>query len=356
MRRLQDLKKKDIAGKTCLLRVDFNVESSRDALRLTASLPTMMFLLKNGARLLILSHRGRPRLIRLSGGQVSGQAKGVERKFSLKPFVAFLQKNLKEQVIFLTKPPSALPDNGKVFLLENLRFWPGEETNSQDFARHLSKLGNFYVNDAFAVSHRANASITQLPKFLPSYAGLLLEKEIATLSRVMIKPKKPLVMIFGGSKIQDKLPVIKNLMPKATKILLGSSVLNQSNSLPKSSKICGPVDWLEENGDARDIGALTIKKYCSEIKKARTVIWNGPVGLFENKKYAGGSVALAKCLANSSAGKRGLAGLVVVGGGETTQLVLKLNLQNKIGFLSTGGGAMLEFLAGKKLPGIEALK
>ena len=335
IRLLRNLKKKDIDGKICLLRVDFNVEDIKDALRPTASLPTMKFLLKNGARLLILSHRGRP--------------KGVEQRFSLKPFVAFLQKNLKERTVFLTKIPSTLPDNGKVFLLENLRFWPEEGANDRNFARRLAGLGDFYVNDAFAVSHRANASVTQLPKFLPSYAGLLLEKEVTTLSGVMTRPKKPLVVIFGGSKIEDKLSVIKNLLPKATKVLLGSSVFNQNSSLPKSLKIRKPIDWLTENGAARDIGALTIKEYCSEIKQAKTVIWNGPVGLFENPKYAGGSIALARCLA-------GLSVFAVVGGGETTQLVLKLNLQNKISFLSTGGGAMLEFLAGKKLPGIVALK
>src|SRR3989344_5095328 len=154
---LRDLKKKDVAGKICLLRVDFNVGDIKDALRPTASLPTMKFLLKNGSRLLILSHRGRP--------------KGVEQRFSLKPFVAFLQKNLKERTVFLTKIPSTLPDNGKVFLLENLRFWPEEGANDRGFARRLAGLGVFYVPAPFAVSHRLTASVTHLQNFLPSYAG-----------------------------------------------------------------------------------------------------------------------------------------------------------------------------------------
>ncbi len=334
MKFLGDVRKKDLAGKTCLLRADFNVESAKDALRVEATIPTVKFLLKNGARILILSHRGRP--------------KGVDEKLSLKVFIPFLKKNLKQEIHFLAGLPAKL-GAGKIFLMENLRFWPEEEVDGKDFARHLAKLGDFYVNDAFAVSHRANASITQLPQLLPAYAGLLLQKEIKTLSLVMKKPKKPLVLIFGGSKVDDKAPVIKYLLPKANKVLLGSSVLNNSATLPKSSKIERPIDWLAEGSLAMDIGSLTVERYGAEIQKAKTIVWNGPVGKFEDKKYAGGSAALAKLVAKSGA-------FSVIGGGETTQLILSLGLRKKIGFLSTGGGAMLEFLAGKKLPGIEALK
>ena len=235
-------------------------------------------------------------------------------------------------------------------LLENLRFWPEEEKNNLGWAKKLSELGDIYINDAFAVSHRENASVTQLPKLLPSYAGLLLENEIANLSKIMNQPQKPLVLIFGGAKIEDKLPAIKNLLPKANKVLLGSSVVNNGAkfTVHDSEKVLKPEDWLTENGKALDIGLLTIQNYTGIIKKAKTVIWNGPVGLFENKKFQAGSAAIAKAIAKSDA-------FSVVGGGETTQLILQLGLEKKIGFLSTGGGAMLEFLSGKNLPGIEAL-
>ncbi len=335
MRLLSEADKKSLAGRVCLLRVDFNVESAKDALRLEESLPTARLLLRAGARVLILSHRGRP--------------KGIDPKLSLKEFIPFLRKKLQQSITFLTGLPAKLPQNGRLFLLENLRFWPEEDANDWDFARHLARLGDFYVNDAFAVCHRENSSVTQLPKLLPSYAGLLLQKEIEILSQVMKHPKKPLVLIFGGSKVEDKAPVMKNLLPKADRVLLGSSVLNNSAMLPKSNKIGKPIDWVGEKGLALDIGPLSAEKFGAEIKRARTIIWNGPVGKFEDKRYARGSIALAKLVAKSKA-------FTVVGGGETTQLILENGLRKKIGFLSTGGGAMLEFLAGKKLPGIAALK
>ena len=248
---------------------------------------------------------------------------------------------------FLEGIPAVLP-RGEAILMENLRFWPGEEENDLEFAKKLAKLGDFYVNDAFAVCHRENASVTRLPKLLPSYAGFLLEKEINTLKAVMEKPEKPLVLILGGSKIEDKAPVIKNLLPKTARVLLGSIALNDSHAVPKSKKVTIPVDWVAEGNLAFDIGPKTIEAYGKEISKAKTIIWNGPVGKFEDEKYLKGSLAITKSVAASSA-------FSVVGGGETTQLILQTGFRKKIGFLSTGGGAMLEFLAGKKLPGIEAL-
>ncbi len=333
MRFLKDLAKKNLTGKVCLLRVDFNVEGTKDALRLEASLPTMKWLLAKGARLVVLSHRGRPQ--------------GIDSKLSLKVFVPFLQKSLKERAVFLKEVPSELP-NKKVILLENLRFWPDEERDDAKFARKLASLGDFYVNDAFAVCHRKNSSVTQLPKLLPSYAGLLLEREIKTLSAAMKNPKKPLLLIFGGSKVSDKLPVIKNLLSKANKVLIGSSVLNSPDPLPESTKVVKPIDWIKKDNLVLDIGPLTAEEYVKEIKKAKTIIWNGPVGKFEDKRYVIGSRILAKAVAASRA-------FSIIGGGETTQLILMLGLRKKIGFLSTGGGAMLEFLAGEKLPGIVAL-
>ncbi|MBI2024569.1 MAG: phosphoglycerate kinase [Candidatus Harrisonbacteria bacterium] len=320
---------------TYLVRVDFNVESAKDALRLEASLPTIEQLLrKGGAKVVILSHRGRP-----DGKNNS--------KLSLKEFLPFLRHHLRQKVVFLKKIPEKLPA-GRIFLLENLRFWPGEEKNDLQFAKKLARLGDRYINDAFAVSHRKNASITQLPTLLPSSMGLLLKKEIGVLSKVMKKPKRPLVLIFGGSKIEDKLPVIKYLLPKTNKVLLGSSILNNSK-IPKSSKLVRPIDWVGEKKWAYDVGPLTIIEYKEVIRRAKTVIWNGPIGNFENPKYAAGSIALAHIIAASKA-------FSVAGGGETTQLIKHLGLEKKIDFLSTGGGAMLEMLAGKKLPGVEILK
>ena len=342
MRFLSAVNEKEISGKTCILRVDFNVEDAKDSLRLEASLPTMRLLLKNKAKILIISHRGRPKLVASSKQQVA-------RDLSLKTLVPFLKKNLGQKVKFFSDISDVSQRVGTVGLLENLRFWPGEESNDPDFAGQLAKLGDFYVNDAFAVSHRENASVTELPKLLPSYAGLLLEKEIETLSKAMENPEEPLVLIMGGSKVEDKLPIIKHLLPKADRILLGSAALNQPELIPKSEKIITPVDSIDGGGKAWDIGPETIKKYSEEIKKAKTIIWNGPLGQFEDEKYAKGSMEIAKAIAASKA-------FSIVGGGETNQLILSLKLQNKIGFLSTGGGAMLEFLAGKKLPGIEALK
>lgn len=345
MRTLKDLAKKNLSGKVCLLRVDFNVESTKDALRLEASLPTMKWLLSKGARLVILSHRGRP-LAENRKWKIESRSKSKE--FSLRFTLPFLEKNLDEKVGFAEEIPEQLP-GGQIILIENLRFWPEEERDDEKFARKLASLGDFYVNDAFAVCHRKNSSVTQLPKLLPSYAGLLLEKEIVTLTAAIKNPKKPLVLIFGGAKVADKLPVIENLLSKATKVLIGSSVLNSSDPLPKSEKLVKPIDWVEKDHLALDIGSLTAEMFVEEIKKAKTIIWNGPLGKFEDKKYMGGSRVVAKAVAASKA-------FSIIGGGETTQLILELGLRKKIGFLSTGGGAMLEFLAGEDMPGIAALK
>jgi len=345
MRYLKNLK--NFSGKTVLLRTDFNIEAPKDALRLESSLPTLRFFLKNGARVVILSHRGRPSKKPRTPNLELRTYDFHEPELSLKIVIPFLQKQLKNKIVFLKDIPKRLPA-GKLFLLENLRFWEGEDKNDLRFARKLAQLGDFYVNDAFAVSHRKNASITQLPKILSAYAGLLLEKELGILSGVMKNPKKPLVLIFGGSKMEDKLPVIKNLLSKADKVLLGSAVVNNGDLVPKSSKIIKPIDWIGEKGAALDIGSLTVNKYAGEIKKAKTIIWNGPLGKFEDQRFAGGSIAIAKMIVKSKA-------FSVIGGGETTQLIIGLGLRKKIGFLSTGGGAMLAFLAGEKLPGIEAL-
>ena len=377
MNYLSGLANKDFSGQTCVLRVDFNVESVRDSFRLASSLPTIKFLLERNAKIVILSHRGRP-----PGTWDSNQNQfdsGLNpmflalRKFSLRFIARFLESQLKTSVVFLPyetankilRQSAFTPrKSADIFLVENLRFWPGEENNDLNFAKKLARLGDFspfrkgrgplavrdfYVNDAFAVCHRKNASVTQLPKLLPSYAGLLLEKEIKTLSKVAQSPESPLVLIFGGVKFEDKFPVIKRFLNKTEAVLLGSASLRMKENLSDSGKIHKPVDWVLGEGKILDIGPLTVESYSSLIKKAKTIVWNGPLGYFEDKRFAKGSFAIAKAIANSGA-------FSVVGGGETTQLILSLKLEKKFNFLSTGGGAMLEFLAGKKLPGIEALE
>ena len=262
--------------------------------------------------------------------------------------------------------------SGSIFLLENLRFLPGEEKNDEKFAKQLASLGDLYINDAFAVSHRANASVEAITKFLPSYAGLLMEKEIENLNKAIKKPKKPFVIILGGAKISDKLGIIKNFKQKADKFLIGGGIANtflvaeglpignsifeekmvpEAKKLLKLPKIILPVDYAIENKKILDIGPQTVENYASIIKKAKTIIWNGPMGYFENPKFAKASKAIAEAVIKSKA-------FVVIGGGETTAIIhnSKFIIHNSKLFISTGGGAMLEYLAGKKLPGIEALK
>ena len=361
MRFLSKLTDHNLGNRIALLRVDFNIDFSairlgQDLLRLEAVLPTIKFLLERGAKVIILSHRGRPAPKR------SEASKRVE--FSLISFVSILEKKLKQKVGFTsnlsTSQVHRLLRNCRIVLLENLRFWPGEQKNGLNFAKKLAKLGDFYVNDAFAVCHRKNASITQLPKLLPSYAGLLLEKEVKTLSTIMKMPKKPLVLIFGGVKVEDKIAAIKNLFSKASAILLGSSIMHKVNFqyftlLKGNKKVVIPIDWISNKRLALDVGPLTVKEYKKYIRGAKTIIWNGPVGKFENPRFAGGSITIAKAIVKSRA-------LAIIGGGETTALFMRaisnyqsLISKNKL-FLSTGGGAMLEFLSGKELPGIEALK
>ena len=351
MRFLRQLSAKELKDKICLLRVDFNVESNEDSFRIAASIPTIKYLLKKKARVVLLSHKGRP--IQVQSSKLKVKSLGSKYDFynfdlSLKFALPILKKHLKTTIKFLDKIPEKLP-KGKLFLLENLRFWKGEEANDREFAKRLAVIGDFYINDAFAVCHRANASVTQLPKLLPACSGLLLEKELANLSGVMKSPKKPLVVIFGGAKIADKTPAIKNLLKKSDRILLGSAAVNNGKYIPISEKIIHPIDWLGEEYLALDIGSLTLEWYLQELKKAKTIIWNGPLGKFEDKKYAKGSIIVANVIAESKA-------FSLAGGGETTQLITELGLEKKFSFLSTGGGAMLEFLSGKKLPGIEALK
>lgn len=351
------------------MRVDFNVQDGdlKNSLRIKSVLPTIKYLLNNKCRVVILSHKGRPN--------------GNQKDFSLKSIAGFLSKVINRKIIFVNNFNFAAirkrvnnSPAASVFLLENLRFLAGEEKNSKALAKKLASLGDFYVNDAFSVSHRANASVAAITKFIPAYAGFLMEKEIKNLSKAMKKPKRPLVIILGGAKISDKIGLIKSFLKRADYFLIGGGMANTfiaswgipvGDSLYEKSmvsmardlikqagkKFFLPSDVVIENRKILDIGPETAKKYAGIIKKAKTIIWNGPVGYCEDKCFLYGSLSITKAIAKSRA-------FSVVGGGETTALIAncKLQIANSRIFVSTGGGAMLEYLAGKKLPGIESLK
>ncbi len=321
MKYLSQLKKEGIAGKTCLLRINLDIKNpAKESLRIDAIIPTIKFLEENGTKIIILSHRGRPN--------------GIDLKLSLEPFIEILSKKI----------------GHKLEWLENLRFNPQEQENDAEFGRELASRGDFFVNDDFATSHRTCASLVAITKFLPSYAGLLLEKEIKNLSKVMTSPKKPLVVIIGGIKINDKVGMIENFKDKADHFLMGSAYSKLPTSNFKlTNKIMLPSDHITENNEDFDIGPETIKKYSEIIKTAKTIIWSGPLGLFENAKFLNGSKKIAEAVADSNA-------FTVVGGGDTSQLLKTLGIENRFSFISTGGGAMLEFLSGKKLPALEALE
>ncbi len=328
-----------LKGKICLLRLDFN---TADDWRMEASLPTVKFLHKHCQALVILSHKGRP--------------DGIEESLSLRPESKKLSEALKKEVTFIhhfnlqeigTQIRSA--PKKSAFLLENLRFLPEETKGSAYFAKSLAELGDMYVNDAFAVSHRNDASVAGIAEFLPSFAGFELEKEIKNLSKAIKQPKKPLVVIMGGSKIENKLSVFKNLKPKASLFLLGG-LLNDTILKMKDKKLLLPVDLVRDGGDIKDIGPQTAILFAKAVAKAKTIIWNGPVGDIEMEKYSLGSRAIAKAVTANKAA------FIIVGGGETVMFLKRIGASKKIDFISTGGGAMLDFLSGKKLPGITALE
>ncbi len=328
---LSQLKKEDLAGKTCLLRINLDIKDpKKDSLRIDAIIPTIKFILENNGRPLILSHRGRP--------------EGIDPKLSLESLMEIICKKI--------GLPFDSSQGSQLRWLENLRFDPREQANDENFAKELAGKGDIYINDDFATSHRASVSMVGITKFLPSYAGLLLEKEIKNLSKVMENPEKPLVIIIGGIKIDDKVDMIKHFIDIADYFLMGSKYeisnfkFQISNDLSK--KIIFPEDYISENNQNLDIGPKAIEQYMKIISTAKTIIWNGPLGLFENPKYLEGSKKIAEAIIASKA-------FSVIGGGDTDQLLGQLGIKDGFSFVSTGGGAMLEFLSGKKLPAIEAL-
>jgi phosphoglycerate kinase len=348
MKYLSKINTKKLNNKICLLRVDFNINLSKNNFKIDAILPTIKFLISKKTKIVILSHRGRP------------NNKECE-KLSLSYIAKILSKDLKTPVRFFPnfdfneiKEKINLDKNSKIFLLENLRFLPGEKNNDSKLAKELSNLGDIYINDAFAVCHRKNASTVAITKYIESYAGLLLEKEINGLTKSIKTPKKPLVVILGGSKIDNKISIINNLSKKVSQFLLGSSIFDvltklKIKKLQKNKSVILPIDFIKNNGKYFDIGPKTIECYQKIIEKANTIIWNGPIGMIEKKEYSNGSKQIALAISKSKAFK-------VAGGGETINFIKNKKLHKKISFLSTGGGAMLDFLAGKKMPGIIALE
>lgn len=341
MRYLSSLQNKDLSGKICLLRVDLNTE---DNWRLEASLPTILFLVKRCKALVILSHRGRP--------------DKTDKALSLKKDVQKIENLLSQKILFLAiERQSAWPrarkkirsaSKGTIFVLENLRFLKGEAENSDELAKNLASLGDFYVNDAFAVSHRKNASVVAITKYIESYAGLELESEIKNLSHAARNPKQPFVVLLGGAKVADKSLAIKNLSRTASLFLIGGKLNKKLLTAPPSKSLIA-LDFKKEGGVIYDIGPKTVKIFSEKIRQARTIIFSGPMGDISQKKFENGTRAIARAVANN------LQAFKIVGGGETVMFLRRLKLDKKMDFISTGGGAMLDFLAGKRLPGIKAL-
>jgi len=383
----------DLNNKRILLRLDLNVPLDNgkitDANRINKILPTLSFLIKQNSKIIILSHVGRPK------GKVINE-------LSLKPICKDLNNKLNQNIKLITKNINELNNNDlfknndeKIIMLENIRFYSEEEKNDPDFARHLASLADIYVNDAFSCSHRAHASIHEISNFLPSYSGLQLDLEVNALSKITSKIKNPITCIIGGSKISTKINLIKNLIPKFDNIIIvggmannlikymghniGKSLQEENSDLiikeifslskTKNCKIVYPEDIVvakDLNGLPKtkklnelssdemilDIGPRTIKNIYNLIDKSNTILWNGPAGYFENPNFANGSIKIAeKIVKNNKANKI----YSVAGGGDTVSLLNSLNVINNFDFVSTAGGAFLEYLEGKELPGIKAL-
>ncbi len=356
MKIITQLKRKNLLGKKVLVRVDFNVplraSKITETSRLDQSLPTIEYLLKNGARVILVSHLG------------------SDGKKSLAPIAKYLSQFFGVKLVKKFNDPkfNIYLSAGQVVLLENIRKFDGEKKNNPDFAKKLAGLADIYVNDAFSVSHRIQASVGAVTKYLPSYAGLLFAKELKNLSLVL-KPKKPFIVILGGIKFQTKIPLIKKFGKTADKIFIvgalansflkalgcdiGSSIADEDVSyikpFLKNKKIVLPVDTIKnKKGQIVDIGPKTLVLIKQAVKSARMIVWNGPAGWFEVGAKQG-TLELAKIVADAR-------GISIVGGGDTLAAIGQLKLDKKFTHLSLAGGAMLDFLATGTLPGIKALR
>ena len=382
----------DLKGKKVFVRCDFNVPMDKeqnitDNTRIIAALPTIKYLLEQNCKIILASHLGRPK----------GEFKP---EFSLKPVAKELSKLLNKDVIMANdvigedaKKKAKELKNGEIMLLENVRFHREETDNDPEFSKQLASLAEIYVNDAFGSAHRAHSSTAGVAQYLPAVAGFLIEKELKFLGKALDNPERPFVAILGGAKVSDKIGVIDNLLEKVDTLMIGGGMaytffkaqgyevgkslceldkLDLAKELMEKAKNKGvklmlPVDtkvgkdfevntesktvkWTEIPADWEgfDIGEETIKIFSEELRKAKTVVWNGPLGLFEFPQFAIGTNSIAKVLSEIDA-------TTIIGGGDSAAAVKKAGLEDKMTHISTGGGASLEFLEGKKLPGIECL-
>lgn len=384
----------DVKGKRVLVRCDFNVPMKdgkiTDDIRITSAIPTIKYLVENGAKVILMSHMGRP----------EGEP---NMKYTLEPVAKRIEELMGQSVTFVSSP-TVVDDNvrkaadglqaGGLMLLENVRFRKEETKNIDTFTKELASLGEIFVNDAFGTAHRAHCSTAGLADYMPTVSGFLIEKEVKFLGNAVENPERPFVAIMGGAKVGDKIPVIKNLLKKVDTLIvgggmvftfykaqgleIGKSILDEENlglakELLAEAKQLGvklllPVDCIcakEFSNDAErgtfdndklpsdmmgmDIGPKTIELYKAAIADAKTVVWNGPMGVFEMENFAAGTRAIAEAMADSSA-------VTVIGGGDSAAAVEQFGLKEKMTHISTGGGASLEFLEGKVLPGIAAIE
>jgi phosphoglycerate kinase len=340
LRKPRSVRDADVAGKRVLVRVDFNVplEDGRvaDDTRIRAALPTLRLLLERGAaEVVLVSHLGRP--------------KGPDPAFSLRPVAERLKELLRDE---------------RVRLLENTRFNPGETENDPEYARELAALADVYVNDAFGSAHRAHASTEGVARLLPAYAGLLLERELEELGSLLEGPERPFIALLGGAKVEDKIGVLRSLSERADAVLIGGKMAEQVDQndgfeLPTDvvaaaafeadaeAKVT-PFEELPDGWLGLDIGPETRRRFATRIAEGKTVFWNGPMGVFEWPRFADGTKAVAEAVAEADAH-------TVVGGGDSVRAVEELGLADRIDWISTGGGASLELLEGKELPGVAAI-
>lgn len=344
MKYLKDL---DFKNKRVLVRVDYNVPIEngeiKDDSRIKITLPTIEYILKKPkSKIVLLSHLGRP----------DGK---VVPEFSLRPVAEKLKELLRREIKFIDDIISEKGDesvrglsDGEIALAENIRFHPEEEKNDEQFAVKICHHFGVFVNDAFSASHRAHATVSQIPRFKPSCAGFLMEREIKELSRALNPPKRPAMAIIGGAKIETKLPVIENLAKVYDVVLVGGKIAVEAKekNMNFSQNVVLPEDFAEGNFD---IGPKTIEKYQMAISAAAFLVWNGPMGKFEEKEYRKGTDVVYDAIVSADAYK-------IAGGGESFEYIDSRNGAGKFNFISSGGGAMLSFLSGKKLPGIEALE
>ena len=390
---IRDIPKDQLKGKKVLVRVDFNVPLNEkrevtDDTRIVMSLPTIRFLLEQGARVILVSHLGRPK------GGPKDELKMNPVALKLEQILGYKVQKADDCIGESVAQMANKLKDGEVLLLENVRFYPQEEANDHEFARSLASLADIYVNDAFGTAHRAHASTAGVAAFLPAYAGFLMEKELESLGEKLNHPVRPFLAILGGAKVSSKIGVIQKLIEKVDVLLIGGGMsytfikalgyevgtsLLEESMIEEAKKIMDmakekkvnfilPDDFIvaaegkegvptqvvawnqiPANMGGFDIGPKTIEKFGQAIMKAKTIFWNGPVGLFEVKPFSTGTVEIAKKVAQSGA-------VSVVGGGDTIAAINQAGVANAITHISTGGGASLEFVEGRKLPGVEVLQ